>query len=114
MKRRTFLGSASAAFAAQMPRRPNFLFIMVDQLHPDCLGFAGHPVVRTPNLDALARTGTSFRRAYVANPLCMPSRSSIFTGLTPRGHRVRMNGVSLRPDVPTFTDALRRAGYRTH
>ena len=87
---------------------------MVDQQHPGCLGHAGHPVVRTPHLDALARGGVTFSRAYVANPLCMPSRASLFTGRTPRAHRVRMNGIRLDPAIPTFTDALRRAGYRTH
>ena len=87
---------------------------MVDQQHPGCLGYAGHPVVRTPHIDALAGSGVAFARAYVANPLCMPSRASVFTGLTTRGHRVRMNGIQLDPALPTFTDALRRAGYRTH
>jgi arylsulfatase len=90
------------------------LLIMVDQQHPGCLGHAGHPVVRTPHLDTLAHGGVTFSRAYVANPLCMPSRASLFTGRTTRGHRVRMNGIRLDPAIPTVTDALRRAGYRTH
>jgi arylsulfatase A-like enzyme len=94
--------------------RPNVLLIMVDQQHPGCLGYAGHPVVRTPRIDALARSGVTFSRAYVANPLCMPSRASLFTGLTTRGHRVRMNGIRLDPAIPTFAGALRQAGYRTH
>ncbi|MBI3969784.1 MAG: sulfatase-like hydrolase/transferase [Chloroflexi bacterium] len=96
------------------PSGPNIVLIVVDQQHPGCLGYAGHPVVRTPHLDALAHSGVTFSRAYVANPLCMPSRASVFTGLMPRGHRTRMNGIGLDPVVPTFTEALRRAGYRTH
>jgi len=97
-----------------MPDRPNFLVIITDQLHPGCLGYAGHPAVRTPNIDALAAGGRIFSRMYSNQPLCMPTRATLFTGLTPRGHRVRMNGIPLDPSIPTFTEALRQAGYRTH
>ena len=97
-----------------MAVRPNFLFLMTDQQRADHLGCAGHPVLRTPHLDALAASGVHCRRAYVTNPLCMPSRSTLYTGLTPRGHGVRTNGIDLDPGIPTFTEALRRAGYRTH
>ena len=95
-------------------QRPNILVITDDQHNPTCFGYAGHPVVQTPNIDALAASGTSFSRAYVGHPLCTPSRATLFTGLTTRGHRVRMNGIQLRPDVPTWPEALRQAGYRTH
>ena len=97
-----------------MAARPNFLFLMTDQQRADHLGCAGHPVLRTPHLDALAASGIHCTRAYVTNPLCMPSRSTLYTGLTPRGHGVRTNGIDLDPHIPTFTEALRRAGYRTH
>lgn len=98
-----------------MPRspRPNFLVITTDQHNPTCLGYAGHPLVRTPNIDALAEQGVVFSRAYVSNPLCTPSRATLFTGLTTRGHRVRTNGIPLSYDVPTMPAALRDAGYRT-
>lgn len=94
--------------------KPNFLIIITDQFHPGCLGFAGHPVVKTPYLDALAASGVVFGRCYSNQPLCMPARATLFTGLPPRGHGVRMNGMPLDPSVPTFTEALRHAGYRTH
>ena len=94
--------------------RPNFLIFITDQFHPDCLGYAGHPMVRTPNLDDLAAGGMIFTRMYTSQPLCMPARASMFTGLTPRGHGVRMNGIPLDPSIPTFTDALSQAGYHTH
>jgi arylsulfatase A-like enzyme len=93
---------------------PNFLIFITDQFHPDCLGYAGHPIVRTPNIDRLAATGMTFTRMYSSQPLCMPARATMFTGLTPRGHRVRMNGIPLDPSIPTFTEALRQAGYHTH
>ena len=95
-------------------QRPNFLAIITDQFHPGCLGYAGHPVVSTPNIDKLAASGMIFTRAYSNQPLCMPARATLFTGLTPRGHGVRMNGIPLDPDIPIFTEALRRDGYRTH
>lgn len=94
--------------------RPNFLIVMTDQQRADYLGCAGHPVLRTPNLDRLASEGVRFSRAYVNNPVCMPSRSTMLTGQTPRGHGVRTNGINLDPAIPTMTEALRLAGYRTH
>lgn len=94
--------------------RPNFLIFITDQWHPRCFGYAGHPVVRTPNIDALAASGINFSRAYSPQPLCMPARATLFTGLTPRGHGVRMNGIPLDPAIPTFTEALRQSGYHTH
>ncbi len=130
LDRRSFL--LSSAFMARSPgllksaevalpqrsegrdERANFLVIMVDQHNPNCFGYAGHPVVQTPNIDQLARSSVNFSRAYVSNPLCMPSRASFFTGLTTRGHRVRMNGIPLRRDIPTITESLRQSGYRTH
>jgi arylsulfatase A-like enzyme len=94
--------------------RPNILIFITDQFNPRCLGYAGHPLVRTPNIDQLAEGGMTFTRMYSNQPLCMPARATLFTGLTPRGHGVRMNGIPLDPSIPTFTDALRRAGYITH
>ena len=128
VNRRSFLTGAAMTGAAAMPsasayaagappegeKRPNFLVIMVDQHNPACFGYAGHPVVQTPNIDQLAASSVNLSRAYVTNPVCMPSRASFFTGLTTRGHRVRMNGIPLSRDIPTMTESLRRSGYRTH
>ncbi|MDZ7799424.1 MAG: sulfatase-like hydrolase/transferase [Trueperaceae bacterium] len=75
--------------------RPNVLLIVADQMRADHLGATGAEVVRTPNLDRLAEDGVAFTRAYVANPVCMPSRATLFTGRTPRGHGVRCNGIPL-------------------
>ncbi len=94
--------------------RPNILCFVMDQLRWDHLGCYGNPRIKTPNLDRLAARGVTFDRAYVANPLCMPARATLFTGLTPRAHGVRTNGIPLDPSVPTMTEALRRSGYRTH
>ncbi len=97
-----------------MPDRLSFLCLVVDQMRGDHMGCAGNPVIRTPNLDRLAASGTRFSRAYCNNPLCMPSRATLFTGQTPRGHGVRTNGIPLAREIPTVPGALAEAGYRTH
>jgi len=97
-----------------MSCRPNFLIFCVDQMQSYCLGCNGHPLVKTPNIDALAARGVNFRRGYCNNSVCMPSRATMLTGLTPRQHGLLTNGNSLAADVPTVTQALVDAGYRTH
>jgi len=94
--------------------RPNFLVFCTDQQGSYALGCNANPDIRTPNVDRLAREGATFVRAYCSNPVCMPSRASIFTGLTPRQHGCTTNGVNLPESVPTVVQALADAGYRTH
>ncbi len=93
--------------------RPNVLFVICDQLRADHLGFAGNPVVQTPNIDAIASGGTVFDRAYVNNAVCMPNRSTIMTGRMPSAHGVVFNDRSLDPSAATFVGQLRGAGWRT-
>ena len=96
-----------------MRERMNVLFIITDQQRADHLGCAGNPDLKTPNLDRLASEGLQFTNAYVANPICMPNRSSIFTGKYPSIHGVRCNGINLDPKIPTFTQTLLDNGYHT-
>jgi len=91
--------------------RPNFLIFITDQHRADHLGF--NPIVRTPNIDALARGGVCFDRAYVATPVCMPNRGSIMTSRMPSIHGARSNGVPLPLEAVTFADLLGEFGYRT-
>jgi arylsulfatase A-like enzyme len=95
------------------PRRPNILLIVTDQQRADHVGFGGNDIVRTPHLDALAARGTVFDRALVANPICMPNRSSILTGRVPSAHGCIFNDRSLSWNVNTFPRELRKAGYET-
>ncbi len=95
-------------------RAPNVLIFCVDEMRADHLGGRGRRPIRTPNLDALAAQGLYFPRAYCNNPICMPARATMFTGLLPRDHGVRINGQPLRRDVPTLAGVLAEAGYRTH
>ena len=93
--------------------RPNFLFIITDQHRADHLGCYGNDIVRTPNIDRIAAAGWRARRFYVANPACMPTRSTLMTGRMPSVHRVRSNGIPLSLDATTFVELLRAAGYST-
>jgi len=91
----------------------NVLFICTDQHRADHLGFGGNEIVQTPNLDGLAGRGMVFDRAYVANPVCMPNRSSILTGRLPSAHGVVFNDRSLDWGANTFVRRLADAGYHT-
>jgi arylsulfatase A-like enzyme len=94
--------------------RPSFLVFVVDQMHSRSLGYNGNPDVRTLNIDRLAQEGVSFTRGYCNNSVCMPSRATMITGLTPRQHGCLTNGTLLPEHIPTMTQALVDAGYCTH
>lgn len=94
---------------------PHVLFISVDQWPGHLLGCAGHPVIQTPTIDHLARLGTRFTRAYAESPICIPSRRSMMTGLSPRGHGDRsFNPTLTMPKVPLLAQTFRDAGYQAH
>jgi arylsulfatase A-like enzyme len=96
-----------------MSEKMNVLFIITDQQRADHMGCAGNPDLKTPNLDKLASEGIRFTNTYVANPMCMPNRATIFTGKYPSVHGVRSNGINLNPQIPTFTQTLLDNGYHT-
>ncbi|MBI1353807.1 MAG: sulfatase-like hydrolase/transferase [Acidobacteria bacterium] len=98
-----------------MPARPpNILFLHVDQMHAEAVSAYGSPYCSTPAIDRLAADGVSFRRAYAAQPVCCPARSSWFTGRTPLEHGVLMNAVPIDPALPDLGQWLRRhGGYET-
>jgi arylsulfatase A-like enzyme len=98
---------------AVMTQKPNFLFIMADQLRWDYLGCAGHPHIKTPNIDALARRGVRFERCYIQSPVCGGSRMSFYSGRYNITHGATYNAFPLRIDEMTLGDYLRPLGYRT-
>ena len=93
--------------------RPNIVFLLADDLRPDAIGAFGHPVVQTPNLDALVREGTTFPRAITGYPICHVSRAEIFTGCCAFRTGVQYRGTRIDPGLALWPDTLRRAGYRT-
>ncbi len=89
----------------------NVLFITADQWRGECLSSLGHPIVKTPNLDALAAAGTLFRRHYAQATPCGPSRASLYTGLYLQNHRSVMNGTPLDDRHTNIAREARKAGY---
>ncbi|MEL7149522.1 MAG: sulfatase-like hydrolase/transferase [Pseudomonadota bacterium] len=96
-----------------MPNQPSFILFITDQHRADYLGCTGHPVLKTPHIDAIADSGTIWSRFYVASPVCMPNRASFMTCRMPSSHGVRSNGIPLDRRNVTFVDLLREAGYKT-
>jgi len=126
ISRRRFLqGSAAAAgslltgaalgtktFAADAAK-PNFVFIISDQLGLDALSAYGCGDVHTPNIDRLVQRGFSFIESHSTSPVCSPARSSMFTGRMPAETGVISNDRSINPRWPTMGPWFRQAGYET-
>ncbi len=126
MNRRNFISTAGLAAVASMEGlaqgqadpsggRPNLLVIMTDQQSADMLSIAGNTDLHTPAMDSLARKGTRFTKAYVTNPICVPSRASFITGTMPHvnGVNFNTNDASYGPKTPPLTKEFKKAGYRT-
>jgi len=90
----------------------NIIWIMCDQLRYDYLGCNGHPTIKTPNIDTMAKRGVRFTNAYVQSPICGPSRMSFYTGRYMRSHGSHWNGWPLRVGEPTLGDHLKKIGVR--
>jgi choline-sulfatase len=110
----------TAGAANASGRRPNIIYIFSDQQHAKMLSAAGNPYVKTPNLDRLAARGTRFERAYCSNPVCSPSRFSMFTGHYPSRIGMEHNGDGdRRGPVPesilatSLGRVFRAGGYET-
>lgn len=110
------VGGLVAAPLRAAPGKTNVLLIISDQLHHGALGIAGHPVVKTPNIDRLAREGVRFTQALCTTPFCSPTRASIMTALFPHKHGITYNvgdpKRGLNPALPSTEQVLFENGYR--
>ncbi|HEX6280083.1 MAG TPA: sulfatase, partial [Pyrinomonadaceae bacterium] len=123
--------SFAVAFAALMPlqlsyhvgaqAKPatkgkyNVLFLISDDLRPE-LGSYGNPLIKTPNIDRIAKGATKFDRAYTQYPLCNPSRTSFLTGRYPTQHKIYNSNDYFRqtyPDWVTLPQYFQKHGYKT-
>jgi N-acetylglucosamine-6-sulfatase len=99
--------------SAPPPPRPNILFILLDDLRWDASSFAGHPHVKTPNIDRIANEGVRFRNAFCTTSLCSPSRASILSGMYAHTHGVTDNFTEYPTALKSFPQVLQQAGYAT-
>ena len=106
-------GSAKSALTKDLQKRPNILFIAIDDLRPE-LGTYGAKYIQSSNIDMLASQGVQFNKAYCQSPHCAPSRSSLLSGV----HTIGYDGTPMKPEelAPgklTLPATFRRAGYYT-
>ena len=94
-------------------QRPNVLFILCDDLRWDCLSSTGHPHLKTPHIDRLAREGVFFKNTFCTTSLCSPSRASILSGLYAHAHGVTNNFTEYPAELASFPRLLQSAGYET-
>jgi arylsulfatase A-like enzyme len=116
ISRRKMMQTSAAALFAPAPTRPNILIITTDQQFGDAMSCRlGDRYLKTPNMDSLAANGTLFARAYCANPLCVPSRTSIYTGRYPVETGVETNDTTEidARRFPLMGTVFKRAGYAT-
>lgn len=106
---------AAAAGESGTAARPNFVFILADDLRWDVLGCMGNPLVRTPAIDALAARGVVFRNHFCTTSICCVSRASILSGQYERRHGIGDFSTAFTAEqwAQTYPALLRQAGYRT-
>ena len=98
-----------------MKKKPNFLVILIDDLRYDEFGAGGHPYMKTPHIDRLAREGALFERAFHTTPICSPNRASIVTGQYASRHGIIDNVArdAMSHKLPNYHLQLQKLGYET-
>ncbi len=111
-----FLAATVAVFGCkteQKQNQPNILIIHSDEHRIDCLGAYDNKDVKTPNIDELAEQGVIYHNSYCPLPVCTPSRYSLLSGMYVHEHKGWTNHSTLDPDIETYPDVFRSAGYKT-
>jgi len=104
--------SAQEVFAAERSRKPNIVIFLSDDHGLEFSGCYGNKIVQTPHLDALAKEGMRFTRAFAASPTCTPSRSVLYTGLYPARNGAMGNHTDCKPTIQSLPTYLKSLGYR--
>ncbi|MHC4572936.1 MAG: sulfatase-like hydrolase/transferase [Planctomycetota bacterium] len=109
----TALGPSVVSAVKQSRRKPNLLFLWTDEQRADTMAAYGNTKIRVPNLNRLASESFVFKRAYVTQPVCTPSRCSVITGLWPHTSGLIRNNLPLPADTPCLPEMLSDPDYRT-
>ena len=101
--------------AFSQDKKPNIIFILTDDHRWDALGFAGNTMIRTPEMDRMAKEGIYYENAFVTTPICAASRASILTGLVERTHGYTFGQGDIQEAyvAQSYPVKLRDAGYTT-
>jgi arylsulfatase A-like enzyme len=99
--------------SGQDKTKPNIILVMSDDQGWGQTGYNNHPVLKTPNLDAMAENGLRFNRFYAGAPVCSPTRASVLTGRSNDRTAVFSHGYAMRKQEKTIAQALKEAGYTT-
>ncbi|MCP3928029.1 MAG: sulfatase-like hydrolase/transferase [Bacteroidetes bacterium] len=93
--------------------RPNILLIHADEHRMECIGAYKNKDIKTPHIDKLAEEGVLYNNSYCTLPVCTPSRYSLISGMYVHEHQAWTNRSTLKPDIESFPDVLKDAGYKT-
>lgn len=109
-----FIGSGANAADKKNSKKTNIVLIMADDLGWGDVGYNGHPVIKTPNLDEMASKGAQFNRFYAAAPVCSPTRGSCLTGRNPYRYGITTANTShLKAEEINLAEVLKEEGYTT-
>jgi arylsulfatase A-like enzyme len=113
MKTSVLATSMPALAAKKQSRKPNVLFIWTDEQRADTMAVYGNHKIHAPNLNKLAEESVVFERAYVSQPVCTPSRSTVMSGQWPHQNGCTQNNIALAPKVAAFPEIVNDPDYRT-
>lgn len=122
ISRRGFMGAQAAAAASVMfgantaraaRRKPNVLFLWTDEQRPDTMAAYGNRAIHSPNLNRLCGESVVFKNAYVSQPICTPSRSTVMSGLWPHQSGCTTNNIALDRGVPAVPELVNDDDYAT-
>ncbi len=104
--------NANQTTSSKLKEKPNIVLFLADDQSIDDVGCYGNSVIRTPNIDCLAKEGLRFNLAFTPTAMCSPSRSALYTGLYPHRNGCHPNHSRIKPGIKTLPYYLKSLGYR--